>query len=91
MATLLSSILILLSLPHSALAASFEDFVNNLSTDLAPLIALFGEQVCLFLMVLIRLSSDMEWLISLSSGHETVFKRIYFGFRQCHLCNCSLR
>ena len=48
MAPVLGIILVLLCLPQYAFAASFEDFVNNLSTDLAPLIALFGEQVCLF-------------------------------------------
>ncbi|EPS39490.1 hypothetical protein H072_6724 [Dactylellina haptotyla CBS 200.50] len=36
--------LVLASLPHSA-AFGWDDFTNNLATDLAPLIALFGEQV----------------------------------------------
>ncbi|KAK6335252.1 hypothetical protein TWF718_010686 [Orbilia javanica] len=44
MATLFGWILLLSSLPLST-ALQWDDFTNNLATDLAPLIALFGEQV----------------------------------------------
>ncbi|KAK6358149.1 hypothetical protein TWF730_007503 [Orbilia blumenaviensis] len=44
MALMLTLILVLISLPYG-LAFEWEDFTNNLATDLAPLIVLFGEQV----------------------------------------------
>ncbi|KAK6339219.1 hypothetical protein TWF718_008641 [Orbilia javanica] len=44
MTTALGLILILVSLPYSR-AFEWDDFTNNLATDLAPLITLFGEQV----------------------------------------------
>ena len=60
MAQYLFLILLLISLPCGTLADGWEDFSNNLVSDLAPLITLFGEQVTKQF-----LSESLDWLDNL--------------------------
>ena len=81
LAVLFGTLLVAAYLPCGLAGDNGDDFSNNLFSDLAPLLALFGEQVPV---ISSWISSERDFSF-LPTGCEAVYGRFHIFLRQHHL------